>query len=134
MSSPNCRRFFPTQGVLRQVVTILNKDSPSRQVVGIVPFDDIEKVLERCRIFPCFHPNAKHHWLVERVEPLWAGQDVGCGLLQVEDVSSVVFGSETVVLLHVVEQQLHKKMKVSGQQVEAVVLVEQVVQEQLVDL
>ena len=69
MSSPNCQRFSPPQGVLQQVVTDLAKDSPSRQVAGVVPFNDVEQVLERCCVFPSSHPDAQHHWLVECVEP-----------------------------------------------------------------
>ena len=68
-------------GKLSQVLT---KDSPSGQVVGVVPFDAVEQVLERCCILPISDPNAQHDRLVERVEPLWASEDVCGGLLQIE--------------------------------------------------
>ena len=84
----------PTQGVLPQVATVLTKGSPSRQVVGVVPFDDVEQVLEWCCVFPFSHPDAQHDWLVEHVELLWASEDVGCGFLQVEG-DACVLGSTT---------------------------------------
>ena len=85
MCSPNCRRFFPTpQDVVGQVVALLTKDSPLGQVVGIVPVDDAEQVLERCCILPIFDPNAQHDRLVERIEPLWTSENVRGGLLQIE--------------------------------------------------
>ena len=84
--SPNCRRFFPTQGVVRQVLAILTKDSPLGHLVGVDPFDDVKQVLELCYILQIFDPNAQHDRLVERVEPLWTSwsENVGRGLLQIE--------------------------------------------------
>ena len=61
---PNCRWFS----------TVLAKDSPFGQVVGVVPFCDVEQVLQRCCLVPIFDRSAQRDRRLERVEPLWASE------------------------------------------------------------